>query len=82
MEPFDLGLQILMLLMTNLDSPRENHLLDALPADEYERLFPYLEPVPMPLGEIRPLRIGGQVTLRLFSHDLHRVQTLRHGESG
>jgi CRP-like cAMP-binding protein len=38
--------------MTNLDDPRQNHLLKALPADEYERLFPHLEPVPMPLGHI------------------------------
>ena len=38
--------------MTNLDSPRQNHLLDALPATVYERLFPLLELVPMPLGEV------------------------------
>jgi CRP-like cAMP-binding protein len=31
-------------------SPSENHLLAALPADEYRRLLPHLEPVPMPLG--------------------------------
>ena len=29
-----------------------NHLLDTLSADEYERLFPLLEWVPMPLGEV------------------------------
>jgi len=38
--------------MTNLASPRQNHLLDALPATVYERLFPLLELVPMPLGEV------------------------------
>lgn len=38
--------------MTELDSPRQNHLLDALPAAVYECLFPFLEWVPMPLGEI------------------------------
>ena len=38
--------------MTDLDSPRQNHLLDALPATVYERLFPLLELVPMPLGEV------------------------------
>jgi len=37
--------------MTN-PSPRQNHLLDALPAAEYERLFPQLERVAMPLGEV------------------------------
>jgi CRP-like cAMP-binding protein len=30
--------------------PRQNHLLDALPAEERARLFPHLELVPMPLG--------------------------------
>ena len=29
--------------------PRQNHLLAALPAEEYARLFPHLELVPMPL---------------------------------
>ena len=38
--------------MTDLDSPRQNHLLNALPAAEYERLFPHLEQVPMPLGKV------------------------------
>ena len=40
------------MLMTDLDSPRQNHLLDALPAAVYERLFPLLELVQMPLGEV------------------------------
>jgi CRP-like cAMP-binding protein len=38
--------------MTNLNIPGQNHLLDALPADKYERLFSQLELVPMPLGEV------------------------------
>ena len=38
--------------MTELDSPWQNHLLDALPAAEYERLLPLLERVQMPLGEV------------------------------
>ena len=38
--------------MTELDSPWQNHLLDALPTAEYERLLPLLERVPMPLGEV------------------------------
>jgi len=32
--------------------PRQNHLLRALPAHESERLFPHLELVPMPLGNV------------------------------
>jgi CRP-like cAMP-binding protein len=37
--------------MSGLHTPRQNHLLAALPAVEYERLLPHLELVPMPLGE-------------------------------
>ena len=33
-------------------SPHQNHLLDALPTNEYERLNPYLERIPMALGEV------------------------------
>jgi CRP-like cAMP-binding protein len=33
-------------------SPRQNHLLAALPEAVYERLLPNLELVPMPLGEV------------------------------
>jgi CRP-like cAMP-binding protein len=32
-------------------SPLQNHLLEALPSAEYERLLPYLELVTMPLGQ-------------------------------
>jgi len=32
--------------------PRQNHLLAALPADEYARLLPNLELIPMPLGHV------------------------------
>ena len=38
--------------MAELDDPRQNYLLKSLPAAEYERLFPHLERVPMPLGEV------------------------------
>ena len=33
-------------------SPKQNHLLAALPATEFEPLLPHLEPVHMPLGEV------------------------------
>ncbi len=33
-------------------SPHQNHLLDALPASDYERIAAHLELVPMPLGEV------------------------------
>src|ERR1700675_782345 len=33
-------------------SPHQNHLLDALPSSDYERLAPHLELVPMRLGDV------------------------------
>ena len=38
--------------MSSAHDPRQNQLLAALPADEYERLLPHLELVPMPLGDV------------------------------
>ena len=38
--------------MPDTPSPLQNHLLAALPAEVRERLFPYLEPMPMPLGKV------------------------------
>ena len=32
-------------------TPTQNHLLAALPAADYERLLPHLEPLAMPLGQ-------------------------------
>ncbi len=32
--------------------PRENHILDALPADERDRLFPHMQLIEMPLGMV------------------------------
>jgi CRP-like cAMP-binding protein len=39
-------------IMPGLHDPRQNHLLAALPATEAEHLFPHLEWVTMPLGEV------------------------------
>ncbi|MDD5176369.1 MAG: Crp/Fnr family transcriptional regulator [Sterolibacterium sp.] len=36
--------------MSSPHDPRQNHLLAALPAEEYARLLPHLELVPLPLG--------------------------------
>jgi CRP-like cAMP-binding protein len=38
--------------MSSAHSPNQNHLLAALPTEEFERLAPHLELVPMLLGEI------------------------------
>ena len=38
--------------MPSLHNPKQNHLLAALPAEEYNRLLPHLELVPMPIGNV------------------------------
>jgi len=38
--------------VASLPSPTQNHLLAAMPADEFARLAPHLELVEMPLGEV------------------------------
>jgi CRP-like cAMP-binding protein len=38
--------------MSSAPDPRQNHLLAALPEEECGRLFPHLELVPMPLGDV------------------------------
>ena len=39
-----------MRAVSALHTPRQNHLLAALPLADYERLLPVLEPIPLPLG--------------------------------
>ena len=46
-------------------SPNQNHLLAALPAEEFERLAGHLELVPLPLGEIL-YEPGGQLQHAYF----------------
>ena len=65
--------------MTNLNTPQQNHLLDALPADKYERLFSQLELVPMLLGEVL-YESGEELRYVYFPTTCHRIQVLRHGE--
>ena len=38
--------------MPETPAPQQNHLLAALPREVQERLFPYLELVPLPLGKV------------------------------
>lgn len=40
-------------------NPRQNHVLAALPADELKRLFPHLEQVEMPQGDMQEKSGGG-----------------------
>jgi CRP-like cAMP-binding protein len=51
--------------MPSRPSPSQNHLLAALPTEEYERLAAHLELVPMPLGEIL-YEPGGQLQHAYF----------------
>ena len=46
--------------MSAPDSPHQNHLLDALPASDYERIAPHLELIPMKLGDVL-YESGGQL---------------------
>jgi CRP-like cAMP-binding protein len=46
--------------MANPHSPKQNYLLAALPAAEFERLSPYLDLVQMPLGQVL-YESGGQL---------------------
>ena len=48
--------------------PRKNHLLAALPATDFERLLPHLEPVPLPLG-LAVYESGGQQGYVYFPTD-------------
>ena len=51
--------------MSSPHSPNQNHLLAALPTEEFERLAPYLELLPMPLGEVL-YEPGGQLQHAFF----------------
>jgi CRP-like cAMP-binding protein len=46
--------------MTPLHNPKQNHLLAALPASEFDRLAPHLQLVPLKLGEVL-YESGGQL---------------------
>ncbi|MHB1591509.1 MAG: Crp/Fnr family transcriptional regulator [Sulfuricella sp.] len=51
--------------MSDFHAPRQNHLLAALPADEYEHLSPHLELVQMPLGDVL-YESGGELRYAYF----------------
>lgn len=54
--------------MSDSPAPRQNHLLEALPSAEYERLFLHLELVEMPLGEVL-YESGGELRYVYFPTD-------------
>lgn len=51
--------------MPELDNPKQNKILNALPSLEYGRLLPFLEQVAMPLGEVL-YESGGELTSVYF----------------
>jgi CRP-like cAMP-binding protein len=51
--------------MTDPTTPRQNHLLDALPADEFQRIFPHLERISMPAGQVL-YESGGELAHAYF----------------
>jgi hypothetical protein len=61
--------------------PVENRLLSALPAQDYERLLPYLQPVIFPLGKV-VYESGGRLNSRVLPHDRARLLALHHGRWG
>ena len=51
--------------MPSLQNPNQNHLLGALPTEDFERLSPHLERVPLLLGEML-YKPGGQLRYAYF----------------
>lgn len=47
-------------MMSAQHTPKQNHLLAALPAETFERIAPHLEPITMPLGDVL-YESGGQL---------------------
>ena len=62
-------------------SPKENYLLAALPAADYERLLPDLELVPLPLGWV-VYEAGGKLGYVYFPTSSIIFAPLRHGGRG
>ena len=54
--------------MSSVTNPRQNQLLAALPATDYERLLPDLELVPLPLG-MAVYEAGGKLDYVYFPTD-------------
>jgi hypothetical protein len=51
--------------MTDLTNPHQNHLLNVLPDDVYERLFPSMELVQLKLGHVL-YESGGELRYAYF----------------
>ena len=58
--------------------PRQNYLLAALPAEVFGRLFPHLELVALPLGDVL-CESGGQLQYVYFQIHRDHLPALHHG---
>src|SRR5881392_1938143 len=69
-------------MVTTLNEPVENRLLAALPADEYERLLPRLQPVEFTLGEV-VYEFAGQLDYVFFptTSIISLMYTMENGSS-
>jgi hypothetical protein len=63
-------------------TPKKNHILAALPEDEYAFFFPYLEEVAMPLGEVL-YESGGELQYAYFPANciVSLLHVMENGES-
>ena len=64
--------------MPGAHNPRQNYLLAALPRLESDRLYPHLELVPLPLGEVL-YESGDHLQHVYFPIALDRLSALCHG---
>lgn len=68
-----------MSIAKHKDSALMNHLLAALPAEEFARLSPNLEPVTLSLGQVI-YESGEQLEHVFFPHDCDHFLALYYGE--
>ena len=68
--------------MPQLHSPCQNHILAALPAPQYHRLLPHLEPVALPLGHVLHPAGERESYLHFITEGIvSRVHVTRNGDS-
>lgn len=59
-------------------SPKQNHLLDALPAGDYDRLQSHLELVPMSLGDAIATTVAiADIRTRTMAKHLSMIKAIR-----
>ena len=64
--------------MSSPHTPKQNHLLDALPASDFDRIHGHLELVPMALGDVL-YESGAKLRYVYFPTTSHRFAAVRDG---